>query len=76
VPGWASLVVSVLFLGGVQLMSLGVIGEYVGRIYTEVKGRPLYIAAEKFGFSEAETLPLPRGSSGSPMAGRTNRFAS
>lgn len=55
VPGWASLEVSVLFLGGIQLMSIGIIGEYVGRIYTEVKGRPLYIADELIGFEEAAT---------------------
>jgi polyisoprenyl-phosphate glycosyltransferase len=41
--GWASTIVTVLFLGGVQLMSLGILGEYIGRIYDEVKGRPLYL---------------------------------
>lgn len=50
VPGWTSLVVAILFLGGVQLMSIGVIGEYVGRIYTEVKKRPLYLTEELIGF--------------------------
>lgn len=43
VPGYASLLVVVLFLGGLQLLSLGLLGEYIGRIYTETKGRPLYI---------------------------------
>jgi glycosyltransferase involved in cell wall biosynthesis len=46
VPGYASLMVAVLFLGGIQLMSLGVLGEYVGRMFNETKGRPLYLIHE------------------------------
>ena len=54
IQGWTSLLVVVLFLGGIQLISIGVLGEYVGRIYRETKQRPLYIVAETWGFGLAE----------------------
>lgn len=49
VPGFATIVVSIMFLGGIQLLSLGVLGEYIGRIFAEVKGRPLYLIADEIG---------------------------
>ena len=53
--GWASLMTSILFLGGVILVTIGIIGEYTGRIYDEVKRRPLYVVAERVGLArEAE----------------------
>jgi len=53
VPGYASLLVSVLGLGGVQLISLGVLGEYIARIGAEVRGRPLFHVAARLGFEES-----------------------
>jgi dolichol-phosphate mannosyltransferase len=52
VPGWATVVISVLVLGGVQLVMLGIIGEYLGRIYEELKRRPQYIIERKSGFRD------------------------
>jgi polyisoprenyl-phosphate glycosyltransferase len=46
IQGWTSLVVAVLFLGGVQLLAIGILGEYIGRIYEEVKGRPLFLVRD------------------------------
>jgi dolichol-phosphate mannosyltransferase len=42
------------FIGGVQLVSIGILGEYIGRIYNEVKNRPLYVASEYVGFAGSE----------------------
>jgi dolichol-phosphate mannosyltransferase len=56
VPGYATIVMSILFLGGVQLICLGILGEYVGRIYENVKGRPQYVVGQTVGFTRAEAL--------------------
>jgi len=51
-PGFPSIIVAVMFFGGVQLLSIGILGEYIARIFTEVKQRPTYIIAMKHGFEE------------------------
>jgi dolichol-phosphate mannosyltransferase len=60
VHGWASVVVALLFLGGVQLISIGIMGEYLGRVYEETKGRPLYLTRELLGELGAGTRPRKR----------------
>jgi len=57
VPGFPSLIVSVMFFAGVQLISLGVLGEYLGRVFVEVKRRPLFLVAEEVGI-EAQAKPV------------------
>jgi glycosyltransferase involved in cell wall biosynthesis len=59
VPGFASLVVLILFFGGINLLSVGILGEYLGRTYTEVKGRPLFIIRAMHGISEPSDAPRP-----------------
>ena len=50
VPGYETLLGAVLFMGGMQLLTLGILGDYLGRVFDEVKGRPLYIVRESYGF--------------------------
>jgi dolichol-phosphate mannosyltransferase len=64
--GWASTIVSVTFLGGLVLMTLGIIGEYIGRIYDEVKHRPMYVVRESLGFTEAGSSNRHRKQTSSP----------
>ena len=54
IEGWTAIIISILLIGGIQLLSIGILGEYIGRIYNEAKSRPLYIVKETFGFSRSE----------------------
>jgi glycosyltransferase involved in cell wall biosynthesis len=56
VPGWTILIVSVTFFGGVQLICVGILGEYIGRIYDQVRERPLYVVDEKIGFIDNQAV--------------------
>lgn len=59
VPGYASVMVAILFFGGVQLLTLGIIGSYLGRVFEEVKGRPLYVVGESVGFDDTVVQAAP-----------------
>jgi glycosyltransferase involved in cell wall biosynthesis len=54
VPGFATIVVAVMFFGGIQLLSIGILGEYLARVFNEVKQRPKYIVESTFGFSDRQ----------------------
>ncbi len=58
-PGFGTVTIAVLLLGGIQLIAIGIIGEYVGRIYDEVKGRPLYLVRSRLNILEEETPEPP-----------------
>ena len=60
IPGFASVAILILFLGGIQLLAIGVVGEYLGRIFDEVKQRPLYLESERLGWAEdlVENAPM------------------
>lgn len=60
VPGWTLLFITLLFVGGVQLVFLGIIGEYLGRVYGEVKRRPLYLVKDRLGFPPARQVDSRR----------------
>jgi len=68
VPGYASLLIVLLFFNGLSLISNGIQGEYIGRIFEEVKGRPLYVVGTKLGFAEQPAADQPARASSKPMA--------
>jgi hypothetical protein len=59
IEGWASVMTSVLFIGGIQLIAIGVIGEYIGRIYNESKRRPAWIVTRSRNLAPRRDAPTP-----------------
>jgi hypothetical protein len=57
VPGWTTVVVCMLLFGGIQMVSIGVLGEYIARIFEEVKGRPLYLVRQRSGGTKSARRP-------------------
>ena len=74
--GWTSLIVAIMFFGGLQLMCLGLVGQYLARVFDDTKGRPIYVVNERYGFgtarpgagesSERNGTPLPQDSGEPP----------
>jgi glycosyltransferase involved in cell wall biosynthesis len=77
-PGFGAVTIAVLLLGGIQLIALGIIGEYVGRIYDEVKGRPLYLVRSRVNIpaSDMPEPPLPPTPDGRVRAAERRRMGS
>jgi hypothetical protein len=65
-PGYASILIVTLFLGGLLLLSNGIQGEYIARIFEEVKGRPLFVVAKTWGLGEAEDKRVQNSLSSAP----------
>ena len=61
VPGWASTVLPLYFIGGIQILCIGVLGEYLGKVYSEVKARPRYIVEKTANISSTYVIPAPAG---------------
>jgi len=72
VAGWATLFVGMLFLSGLQMISLGIMGEYLGRVYTEVKQRPLFVVASIWRAGEASPVQAHSWSVAPGNSGRPN----
>ena len=72
-PGYASTIVILLFFSGINMIGLGVIGEYIGRIFIESKRRPLYLVREAIGFEAGEELAGADRRIGPPALGHARR---